>query len=116
MNKADFKTRRHARSPVAISCEVTLAKQATHALTDNLSTGGAAIVFPKKLKVGEVVTVSLYLTQDGIEDPTRPHFECAASVRWTQPAKPGEFRSGLQFLGTSDEQRALLREFLAEAD
>lgn len=116
MQRADFKVRRHERVPAEVSCEVTLSNETTYALTNNLSTGGAAIAFSRELKVGEVVTVRLFLTQDGIENPSRPHFECAASVRWTKPGAPSLFRSGLQFLGPSEEQRNLLRDFLTEMD
>ena len=71
---------------VQISCELTIAGQTLHAETKNLSTGGAAIRFVQPLTVGEVVTVGFFLTQDGIEDPDHPQFECAASIRWSKPA------------------------------
>lgn len=87
-----------------------------HAETRNLSTGGAAIRFSRELKVGDVVTVSFFLTQDGIEDPDRHPFECAASVRWTKPAGPGAFASGLQFLSPSEAQRDMLRDFISETE
>ena len=107
---------RAERYPIRISCEVTVAGDTIHAETRNLSTGGAAIRFAKELQVGDVVTVSFFLTQDGIEDPDRTPFECAASVRWTKPAGTDAFASGLQFLSPSDAQRALLRDFIAQTE
>ena len=81
----------------------------------NLSRGGAAIYFPRPLTVGEVVTVSFFLTQDGIEDPDRVPFECAASIRWEKPAGAKGHEAGLQFLSPSAEQRALIEDFLEQA-
>ncbi len=107
--------RQHARYPVRISCELTISGQTLHAETKNLSTGGAAIVFARPLTVGEVVTVGFFLTQDGIEDPNRSPFECAASIRWTKPAGDHAYEAGLQFLSPSAEQRELLQEFLKQA-
>ena len=99
---------------VQISCELTIAGQTLHAETKNLSTGGAAIRFVQPLTVGEVVTVGFFLTQDGIEDPDRPHFECAASIRWSKPAGEHAYEAGLQFLSPSEEQRELLKDFLRQ--
>ena len=107
--------RKHARYPVRISCELTIAGETLHAEMKNLSTGGAAIYFARPLTVGEVVTVSFFLTQDGIEDPDRTPFECAASIRWTKPAGNRGHEAGMQFLSPSTEQRALLDDFLKQA-
>lgn len=82
----------------------------------NLSGGGAAIVFERPVTTGEVITVSFFLTEDGIEDPDRPPFECAASVRWSKPCGARGFEAGLQFLSPSSDQRELLKEFLKRAD
>jgi len=84
--------RQHERYLVRVSCELTISGQTLHAEMKNLSTGGAAIVFARPLTVGEVVTVSFFLTQDGIEDADRAPFECAASIRWLKPAGDGTKR------------------------
>ncbi|MEM9731393.1 MAG: PilZ domain-containing protein [Myxococcota bacterium] len=116
MNEARAHRERAPRYPIRVSCELTCGGDTFHAETRNLSTGGAAIRFEKELQVGEVVTVSFFLTQDGIEDPDRDPFECAASVRWTKPAGTGAFASGLQFLSPSNAQRDLLRDFIAQTE
>lgn len=115
MTKAPTRQRQDDRYPVRISCELTISGQTLHAETKNLSTGGAAIRFERALTVGEVVTVSFFLTQDGIEDPDRTPFECAASIRWVKPAGDRRHEAGLQFLSPSAEQRALLSDFLKQA-
>ena len=106
--------RQHARYPVRVSCELTRAGATLHAETKNLSTGGAAIYFARPLSPGEVVTVSFFLTQDGIEDPDRAPFECAASIRWSKPAGDIRHEAGMQFLSPSTEQRAMLEDFLRQ--
>jgi hypothetical protein len=98
-----------------ISCELTIAGETFHAETKNLSQGGAALYFNRPLTVGEVLTVSFFLTQDGIEDPERAPFECAASVRWARPAGKRGHEAGVQFLSPSTDQRALLADFLEQA-
>ena len=107
--------RQHPRYPVRISCELTIAGETLHAETKNLSPGGAAIYFARPLTVGEVVTVSFFLTQDGIEDAKRSPFECAASIRWSKPAGDRRYEAGMQFLSPSAGQRALLEDFLQQA-
>ncbi len=109
-----LKERQHARYPVRISCELTISGETLHAEMKNLSTGGAAIYFARPLTVGEVIAVSFFLTQDGIEDARRTPFECAASVRWVQPAGDRSFEAGMQFLSATSEQRALLEDFLRQ--
>ena len=104
--------REYPRYPVRISCELTISGETLHAATRNVSPGGAAIVFSRQLSVGEVITVSFFLTQDGIEDAKRAPFECAASIRWTKPAGSAGYEAGMQFLSPSEEQKELLREFL----
>jgi hypothetical protein len=99
---------------VRISCELTISGQTLHAEMKNLSTGGAAITFARPLTTGEIVTVSFFLTQDGIEDPDRSPFECAASIRWTKPAGDQRYEAGLQFLSPSEHQRGLLQDFLKQ--
>jgi len=107
--------RAHARYPVRISSELTISGETRHAEIKNLSAGGAAIVFERMLSPGDVVTVSFFLTQDGIEDAQRSPFECAASIRWANPVGERGYEAGLQFLSPSDEQRAQLLDFLEQA-
>lgn len=84
------------------------------AQTKNLSRGGAAIRCRKALSVGEDITVHLFLTQDGIEDPDRPVFDCAASVRWCNE-DGNQHLVGLQFVAPPSEQMAVLADFLKRA-
>jgi hypothetical protein len=110
-----IRKREHDRYAVSISCELIVSGQRLHAEMKNLSGGGAAIVFGSPLTVGEVLTVSFFVTEDGIEEPERSPFECAASVRWSKPVGARGFEAGLQFLSPSSDQRELLKDFLKRA-
>lgn len=114
MTQAPTQKRQHDRYLVRVSCELTISGQTLHAEMKNLSAGGAAIVFARPLTVGEVVTVSFFLTQDGIEDADRSPFECAASIRWIKPARDEMHEAGLQFLSPSKLQRELVDDFLKQ--
>lgn len=107
--------RQHNRRPIRISCELTISGQTQHAEMKNLSRGGAAIIFDRPLTTGEVLTVSFFMTYDGIEDPDRSPFECAASIRWSKPLGDRSYEAGLQFLSPSAHQRELLEDFLKQA-
>ncbi|MBW1756883.1 MAG: PilZ domain-containing protein [Deltaproteobacteria bacterium] len=114
MTQTPTQQRQHDRYLVRISCELTISGQTLHAEMKNLSTGGAAIVVTQPLTVGEVVTVSFFLTQDGIEDAKRQPFEGAASIRWLKPAGDRMHEAGLQFLSPSKQQRELVGDFLRQ--
>lgn len=103
--------RQQARYPVRISCEIAHGDEILFAETKNVSRGGAGIRCKQPLGVGELITIHLFLTQDGIEDPHRPAFECAASVRWCNE-DGSQHLVGLQFVTPSSEQMAVLADFL----
>lgn len=106
--------REHYRFPVAVSCEIVIRGEAMDAETRNLSTGGAAILADVSFVIGEVITVSFFLTQDGIEDPESAPFESSATVRWTEAADDDEHLAGVQFVAPSDSQKKQLTEFLEQ--
>lgn len=114
MSEKHAQERQYERYPVQLACEVNRAGSALSAETQNVSSGGVAIVLSQGPSIGEVVNVSLFLTQDGIEDAQRPPFECAASVRWTKPTDDHRWAAGLQFLSPSSAQTTLLEHFLAQ--
>ncbi len=83
--------------------------------TRNLSTGGAAILCDVPFEKGEVITISFFLTQDGIEDPEQPPFESSATVRWTETTdEDDEHLAGVQFLAPSEGQKLQLTRFLEQ--
>ena len=63
---------------------------------------------------GSTLTLTLILTQDGIEDPHQPPFVGPASVMWSAPTDSGQVLLGLRFAKLSAEAQGRLREFLAK--
>ncbi|MBX3272437.1 MAG: PilZ domain-containing protein [Sandaracinaceae bacterium] len=104
--------RKHTRYAVEIAAEVTVGPETVAAATQNVSEGGAALTLDVALDEGMTFAVTLYLTQDGIEDPDREPFESKATVAWVR-ASDGRYLAGVAFVSPSPAQRARLREFLA---
>ncbi|MCB9595895.1 MAG: PilZ domain-containing protein [Sandaracinaceae bacterium] len=104
--------RRHERYAVEISAEVTVGVETVAAATQNVSEGGAALTLDLPLDEGSTFGLTLFLTQDGIEDPDREPFESTATVQWVRPAS-GRYLCGIAFTTVAPAQRARLREFLS---
>jgi c-di-GMP-binding flagellar brake protein YcgR len=104
--------RRHRRIEVEVAGEIALDGDVLGASTQNLSDGGVALVLDRDVADGRSVTVTLFLTQDGIEDPDQEPFEAPAVVRWSADRDDGLFLVGLQFgaLDTATQKR--LQHFL----
>lgn len=93
--------------------EVTLGAEVLPASTDNLSLGGAALVLDRAMPDGTTMTVSLFLTQDGIEDPNETPIEVRATAVWSLPRDDDRHVTGIQFGSLDAGQRAQLERFLA---
>lgn len=93
--------------------EVTLGAEVLAASTDNLSLGGAALVLDRAMSDGTAMTVSLFLTQDGIEDPNETPIEARATAVWSLPRDDGRHVTGVRFDSLDAGQRAQLERFLA---
>lgn len=83
------------------------------AQTQNISEGGVSALLEESLEEGSVVTLTLILTQDGIEDPNHEPFELEANVMWTAPSDEGHNVTGLRFQNVSTEQQERLARFLS---
>lgn len=105
-------SRRHRRHRVALVAEITLGFETLAAATQNVSEGGVALAVERPLEQGAAVDLTLFLTQDGIEDPDHEPFEAKAKVEWARPGARGTHLCGLSFGGLSDPQRAQLAGFL----
>jgi c-di-GMP-binding flagellar brake protein YcgR len=89
--------RQHQRFDVEVAGELVLDGEVLGASTQNLSAGGVALVLDRELPDGAKLAVTLFLTQDGIEDPDQEPFEAPVVVRWTADREDGLFLIGLQF-------------------
>ncbi|MAQ13576.1 MAG: hypothetical protein CMN30_02100 [Sandaracinus sp.] len=104
--------RAHPRYEVAVRGEVEHQGDTLAAETQNLSTGGVALALRRTIPDGAVVSLQLFLTQDGFEDPDEAPLSTKAAVRWSK-AEGTRHVVGLQFAALDDKQKALLERFLA---
>jgi c-di-GMP-binding flagellar brake protein YcgR len=106
--------RRHPRYSVEVGAEVTLGPQTLSAATQNVSEGGVGLVLDEAaLEEGARVRLTLFLTQDGIEDPDEEPFETPAVIAWTAPNDAGGQVAGARFGALEGGARAQLHRFLA---
>ncbi len=108
--------RKHRRFDVALAGELTVGGEPVAVSTSNLSAGGVGVLYELELQDGSEVDVTLFLTQDGIEDPDVEPFETTGVVRWVAPRDDGLFLVGLQFKGLADSQQQQLEHFLVVVD
>ncbi len=101
--------RRHPRYPVELAAEITAGGRTLVAATQNLSEGGVGLVV---VEDGRQVAITLFLTQDGIEDPEEEPLEAKATVAWSAPREDGMHVTGVRFAAISEPQRAQLTRFL----
>lgn len=104
--------RRHIRHPVEVAAEITTSGTTLVAATQNISEGGVGLVLDRPLEEGQDLALTLFLTQDGIEDPDEEPFEAHAKVAWAKTAGDTHV-IGVQFGAISAAQRAQLTRFLA---
>lgn len=105
--------RRHHRYDVEVAAEATLRGEVLIAATHNVSAEGAALVLERPIPDGVELEITLFLTQDGIEDPDEEPFEASAVVRWSASRGDGTHVTGVQFTELSADQATQLRRFLA---
>lgn len=108
--------RKHRRYSVELAAEVEIRGETVVASTQNVSAGGVGIVVDREVKEGSEVAVTLFLTQDGIEDPDETPFEAKAIVQWAAVQDAGTWIAGVRFAAVPDGQKAQLARFLDKLD
>lgn len=108
--------RKHRRFPVELAAEVSIRGETVVASTQNVSVGGVGLVVDREVKEGAELSVTLFLTQDGIEDPDEQPFEAKAVVQWAAVQDAGTWVTGVKFQTVTPTQKALLERFLSKVD
>lgn len=108
--------RKHHRYAVELAAEVEIRGEVVVAATNNVSAGGVGLVVDREVKEGSQLAVTLFLTQDGIEDPDEEPFEAKAIVAWSAVQDAGTWIAGVRFEKVSPAQAAQLDRFLGKLD
>jgi hypothetical protein len=91
--------RKHARFRTEIAAEIDVEGEISAGKTQDVSQGGASILTDAKLLDGSSVTLTLILTEDGIESAHAEALCTRAIVVWTVVTDSGENAAGLRFEG-----------------
>ncbi len=106
--------RKFQRIPVELAGEMLVNGEHVAVATNNLSEGGVGLLLESEMADGTTFELTLFLTQDGIEDPDEEPFESKCVVRWTGQRDDGMFMVGVQFEGLDATRKAQLDRFLAK--
>jgi c-di-GMP-binding flagellar brake protein YcgR len=82
------------------------------AATNDLSKGGCGLIVRRAIPEGGTLKLTLFLTQDGIEDPDEDPFETEAKVMWTAERDDGKIAAGVQFGPLGQDGETQLAHFL----
>lgn len=104
--------RQFKRYSIEIKGEVFTGKEMLSASTKNLSEGGICLIVSKPLNEGDSVGVSLFLTEDGIEDPERAPLNLEGKVIWCAEQDQGDFAIGARFVNVQSNDLIELQTFL----
>jgi len=106
--------RRAFRYPVDVAAEVLVGKRVVPVRTKNLSETGVCLVSRQPLPEGETVSLNLFLTVDGIEDPDAPPLDVGASIIWASPGNQDDHIAGCHFADLDGEKVRILQMFLGQ--
>jgi hypothetical protein len=70
------------------------------------------LILERAVTDGSELSVTLFLREDGIEDPDEETLETVAKVMWSAPRDDGTFMAGLQFGDLAPAQETILDRFL----
>ena len=107
--------RKNVRYKVAVTAELELADETWTAETRDISAGGVSLILDREIKEGEKISVTLILTQDGIEDAREEPFQATAEVMWTAPTDAGPWIAGFRWNELGQAQTRQLERFLKAA-
>lgn len=91
--------RKHARFRSEVAAELEVEGEIFTGKTQDVSQGGASMLTDAKLLDGSTVTLTLILTEDGIESAHAEALCTRAVVMWTAVTDAGETAAGLRFEG-----------------
>ena len=90
--------RRNDRRESDLSAEVYTRTGVFPADTENLSDGGVCVSVKSELPADELVGVSMFPVDDGIEDPDAAPINVPAKVVWSGQRRGPQIRAGMRFV------------------
>lgn len=100
------------RYTVSLSVELHSIGGTLPAQVINMSLGGMGIRLKTAPSTGAQVALSLFITEDGIEDETTPPLSLSGKVAWVEPLDSGGHQAGIRFASMGPLQMRTLRGFL----
>jgi c-di-GMP-binding flagellar brake protein YcgR len=108
--------RQHTRIQTAVAAELDVDGEIFAATTRDVSAGGASVVTDARLTDGGTLTLTLILTEDGIESANADALTTKATVMWSASTDGGETMAGLRFEKLSAAGARTLAQLLAAAN
>jgi hypothetical protein len=105
--------RKHQRFRAAVAAEIEIDGELYEGETRDLSNAGASLLLRAPLTDGMQVTLTLFLTEDGIETPDEEPLNLQAQVMWVSEARQGSVLAGMRFTPPSPEDAKRLTQLLA---
>ena len=104
--------RRHPRYDIELKAELFTGKEILPVTTRNLSKGGVSLILKKPIEEGTTVGLSLFITEDGIEDPDQEPLNIKAKLVWCAPQNDGSFIAGARFVELNKRESDILDSFI----
>ena len=108
-----FEQRKAIRFNVELAAEILTSNEVLAASTKNLSETGVCLELSKTLEEGSLVGLSLFLTNEGIEDPDKEQLNVKAQVIWCSENEGLGFTVGARFSDLDEASRKALEDFFA---
>lgn len=105
-------TRQHPRHDISVSVEVFHQDQLLLADGNNLSQGGIGITLDVPLPEKVIIGLSMFLTEDDIEEEKTEPLNVHAQIIWCTEQQPSGFVAGLRFVDLDAAQSQKLKLFL----
>lgn len=105
--------RQHRRFEAAVAAEIELDGAMLEGETRDISVGGVSVLVDEPLDEGIDLSVTLILTEDGIQSADDAELTAAARVMWTAPTEAGTCLAGLRFITLGSAETGRLNRFLA---
>jgi hypothetical protein len=106
--------REHPRVEVAVGAEVAFGRDdMVPARTHDVSLSGVRLVLSRQVKEDEPLAVSLFLTEDGVEDATVEPLTLKAIAVWSaETDEEGVYTVGCRFIAVREADKERLTSFL----